>query len=253
MTIHCSLYLPCADKVVETLQSAVTSLGYQFYDPFGLIPGKAYSQAVRLFVAPAHGGWTRILGESPDPVLPPFLSKLAPCLWVELDGTEANIRAFADGVSVSPEIAFPAEADCIRLALNQTSSATSASLGGVTLDALPDDVQALSRQIDMQKAGALFNRMSGNLAKKSGAEASAADLLKQPDWNSTGGVRVSGLLKCLRILDWRQPDFVTLRDAYALHLRRQRSPNARLYPGDAETLAAVPDALAYTPIYAGRS
>ncbi len=253
MTIHCSLYLPCADKVVETLQSAVASLGYQFYDPFGLIPGKAYPQAVRLFVAPVRGGWTRILGESPDPALLPLLSRLAPCLWIELDGSEAKIQAFADGASVTPEIAFPAEADCIRLALNQTSSATSVSLGGVALDALPDDVQALSGQIDMKKAATMFNRMSSNLAKKSGADAGAADLLKQPDWNSTGGVRISGLMNCLRIPDWRQPDFVTLRDAYALHARRRRSPNAKLYPGDAETLAAVPNALDYIPIYAGKS
>ena len=60
-------------------------------------------------------------------------------------------------------------------------------------------------------------------------------------------------MDCLNIPDWRAPDFVTLRDAYALHKRRQRSPNATLYPGDAEALAAVPDALTYTPIYAGKS
>ena len=60
-------------------------------------------------------------------------------------------------------------------------------------------------------------------------------------------------MDCLRIPNWRDPDFVTLRDAYALHERRRRSPKATLYPGDAETLAAVPDALAYTPIYAGKA
>jgi hypothetical protein len=59
-------------------------------------------------------------------------------------------------------------------------------------------------------------------------------------------------MDCLRIPDWRDPDFVTLRDAYALHKRRERSPNATLYPGDAEALAAVPDALTYTPVYAGK-
>ena len=51
--------------------------------------------------------------------------------------------------------------------------------------------------------------------------------------------------------DWHAPDFTTLRDAYQVAERRQRRPNAGLYPGDAEALAAVPDALAYTPVYGG--
>ncbi|MBL8157537.1 MAG: hypothetical protein JNM70_25480, partial [Anaerolineae bacterium] len=42
-----------------------------------------------------------------------------------------------------------------------------------------------------------------------------------------------------------------LRDAYQLHSRRQRNPNARAYPGDEAVMAAVPDALMYTPVYGG--
>jgi hypothetical protein len=113
-------------------------------------------------------------------------------------------------------------------------------------------VQVLAGQVDLQQAGKLFERMSATLARKTNANPAADALLKQPDWSSAGGQRIRALMNCLGIPGWQAPDFVTLRDAYALHQRHQRSPHARLYPGDAEALAAVPDALAYTPVYGGR-
>ncbi len=99
----------------------------------------------------------------------------------------------------------------------------------------------------------MFARMSGTLARKAGDSEEAREMLRQPDWNSSGGARIQALMHCLRIPAWRDPDFVTLRDAYALHIRRRRSPTAVLYPGDAEALAAVPNALSYTPVYAGKA
>ena len=110
----------------------------------------------------------------------------------------------------------------------------------------------MAKQVDLRQAGKLFERMSATLARKTNADPAADDLLKQPDWSSAGGQRIRALMDCLAVPDWQAPDFVTLRDAYALHHRRQRSPQARLYPGDAEALAAVPDALAYTPVYGGK-
>jgi hypothetical protein len=60
-------------------------------------------------------------------------------------------------------------------------------------------------------------------------------------------------MNCLTIpLGWISPDFVALRDAYQLHERRRRNPNAMLYPGDAEAMAAVPNALDYAVVYAGK-
>ena len=50
-----------------------------------------------------------------------------------------------------------------------------------------------------------------------------------------------------------EPDFDSLRDAYPLHERRRRSPNARIYPGDEAIMAKVSDALLYTPVYGGAS
>ena len=59
-------------------------------------------------------------------------------------------------------------------------------------------------------------------------------------------------MACLDVSNnWHEPDFVALRDAYQLHLRRQRNPKAMLYPGDTQAMGAVPNALEYTPIYGG--
>ena len=255
MTSWSSLYLPCVDNIAETLKDALKALGYQLYDPFGLIPGKAYPQVVRLFIMPASNGWTRIIGE-PDPALLTPLSLLAPCLLVELDESEAAFTAYIEGEVSTPEVAFAPythEHDCIHLSLQKTEASNNPSLGGVSLDALPDDVQALAGRVDLKQAGKMFNRLSANLAPKSGGDPSARDLIRQPEWNSVGGARIRALMDCLRIPNWRDPDFITLRDAYALHERRRRSPKATLYPGDAETMAAVPDARSYLPIYAGKS
>ncbi|MCC6802320.1 MAG: hypothetical protein IT319_05505 [Anaerolineae bacterium] len=251
MTAFCSLYLPDAAEIARPIRAALAALGYEFFDPFGLIPGKAYPQAVRLFVAPARGGWTRVLG-APDPALLPSLSQTAPCLLVELDGANARIEAYAGGAPASPEAAFAAylrSPDCLDK--EPVATATRPALGGVALDALPDDVRALAKTVDLKQAESMFARLSGSLAAKTGGD--SGDLLRQPEWDSAGGRTIRALLTCLSIPGWQTPDFVTLRDAYALHKRRQRSPNATLYPGDAEALAAVPDALAYTPIYAGKA
>ncbi len=59
-------------------------------------------------------------------------------------------------------------------------------------------------------------------------------------------------MACLNIpTNWREPDFGALRDAYQLHLRQQRKPGARLYPGDEAVMAQVANALDYVPVYGG--
>ncbi len=256
MTAWQSLYLPSEGDIAGSLKNALTSRGYTPFDPFGLLPAKTYPQAVRLFVAPAKGGWTRVIG-APDPLILPELSLLAPCLLVELDGAAARIEAYTEGEAAAPELAlmtYAHEHDCIHLALEGTPNVSrTPSLGGVALDALPNDVQALAEQVDARHAESLFARISGTLASKGGTNPEAAELLRQPEWNSAGGALISALMDCLRIPKWRAPDFVTLRDAYALHKRLERTPGARLYPGDAEALAAVPDALTYTPVYMGKA
>jgi hypothetical protein len=54
------------------------------------------------------------------------------------------------------------------------------------------------------------------------------------------------------VAGWETPGFAELRDAYALARRRQRRPEAAPLPGDADTLARVPDALACHLLYAAK-
>jgi hypothetical protein len=108
--------------------------------------------------------------------------------------------------------------------------------------------------VNSGQAQQMFNKITGNLLKGDKQEA-ARDLLKSNavDWTGAGGQKIILLMKLLglSIADWREPDYVPLRDAYQLHNRRRRNPNAMLYPGDAEAMSVVSDALLYTPIFAG--
>jgi hypothetical protein len=113
-------------------------------------------------------------------------------------------------------------------------------------------------RVDMGQAQKMFERLSAGLAQRSGNtgnEAAVQNLLQgnQPQWNSAGGAQIRKLLADLTIPSgWQEPDFVTLRDAYQLHQRRRRNPNAPLYPGDADAMEAVSDALDYITVYAGK-
>jgi hypothetical protein len=127
----------------------------------------------------------------------------------------------------------------------------------VPLDALSDETRALAGRIDLPQAESLIGRLSAGLMKRIGGDAAAArDLINtdQPEWDSADGRRICTLMDALNVpANWREPDFVTLRDAYALHARRRRRPDAPLLPGDSDAMSAVPDALAYAAIYAGKS
>jgi hypothetical protein len=126
------------------------------------------------------------------------------------------------------------------------------------LDALPDDVRAMAENLNPKQIDRMFGKWMKRVSKRlAGDEAGARALLRGDavDWNSDGGRQIQALMACLDIPpdSWRYPDFTTVRDAYQLHLRRKRRPDARLLPGDAEAMQAVPDALDYTPVYMGKA
>jgi hypothetical protein len=129
---------------------------------------------------------------------------------------------------------------------------------GLPFTVLPDDIQSMAGGVDKGTAEKMFNRLTGQLMKKVGGDSDAARALisgeAAPEWNSDGGKRIQAVMSCLNIPEnWRDPDFTALRDAYPLHERRRRLPNARLYPGDETLMAKVPDALTYLPVYGGRN
>jgi hypothetical protein len=258
-----SLYLPSGEKeaILKTLQESLIVLGYELYDPFGLIPGKSYPQTTRLFITPPVEGWIRIFG-SFDPQIFPTLSNLCLCLHLSLDDSQALIETYENGKRVEPQNALKSYVRPDRNLernLNGPIILPAEQAADSIFDSLPDDLQSLAGRVDKGQAQKMFNRLSGNLMKKVAGNESdkmssaARDLMSAPDWNSPGGQRIRALMGCLTVpANWREPDFTTLRDAYQLHSRRRRNPNAHLYPGDAETMAKVPDALNYTPVYAGR-
>lgn len=278
-TLWNSLYCPSEDvgAIAHALQDSLISLGYQPYNPFGIVPGKSYAQTVRLFVAPPNGGWTRIIG-APDEGQFAALSKITACLYIQLNGTEATIAAYANGTGADVTDTFAAYlregvtidqvSQLLTVAANDEPlpgnvipfSLYEAPTTQTTLPftVLPDDVQSLAGKVDKGAAEKMFNRLTGTLMKKVGGDADGARALiageGSPDWNSNDGQRIQALMNLLNLpRQWREPDFVALRDAYALHERRRRNPNAHLYPGDETTMAKVPDALTYLPVYGGRN
>ncbi len=254
-----------AEAVSQLLQRSLTDLGYTLYNPFGLIPGKAYSRSVRLFVAPSVNGWVKIIGE-PDERQFASLAHTTLVLYTVLDKAQADIRAYQNGgeadlvSALTPFLRPRLTADNLRRALETTSNVIQddAQSAGLPFDVLPDNIKGMAGNVNNGQAQKMFARLSGDLMKKVAGtgQADAARALVSggdaPDWNSSGGAQIRALMNCLTLPDdWREPDFDTLRDAYQLHERRRRSPNARAYPGDDEVMAKVPDALTYTPIYGG--
>lgn len=263
-----SLFFPSTESaaVAAGLRQALSALGYRLFDPFAPVPGRSYPQAVRLFVAPQTRGWVRVIGAVDRRALAALSIELL-CLDVQLAGGDAHITVWSGGAAVDPVSALQPYARpgsdlsaALANALPQTDVSQSVSNANPDplLPMLPADVRALADQVDLSQAQDTLSRLSGDLLKRAGADSGAASAARAlvtavaPNWDSPGGRCISALMAALTVPDdWREPDFVTLRDAYQLHLRRQRNPAARLYPGDAEALARVPDALTYTPVYAG--
>jgi hypothetical protein len=248
---------------VAALGDALTGLGYTLYDPFkGIGSGIAYAQTVKHFVAPANSGWTRILGVTDDRLIQ-ILSQSALCLSVALDGEEDQIAAYWDGDPVDTVASLTAHlrsglaAFDLQRALdrNYPKAKKDKDDATVPMDVLPADVQAMAEELNPQRVNKMFNRFMQRFGKGLSDDPNAArDLLNDGriEWESPGGQRIEAVMACLTIGDaWREPDFVTVRDAHQLKLRHQHTPNAPLFPGDEEAMAAVPNALDYSPVYGG--
>jgi hypothetical protein len=264
-----SLYLRSenAAQVAENVRASLVLLGYTPFNPFGLIPGKAYPISVRLFVAPAENGWVRIIGVVDDALLG-LITQSTFGLRIHLqDHMEATTAQDGQLVELLPSLLPFLKADKTETDLHDAlyspmlvTSSTS-NKEGLPLDALPDDVRSMAGGVNPKQAQSLFTRLTGDVLKKvspSGEQLDAArKLVQQPsqvDWNSPGAVRVQAMMACLTVpLNWRDPDFDTLSDAYGLHERKRLNPNARDYPGDVETMAKVPQALTFTPVYGGKA
>jgi hypothetical protein len=277
MTLWQSLYLTSettpvsAEAVATALREAAVAIGYESYDPFGLIPGAAYAQSIKTFTAPVNGGWLRVIVEAapPQSVLENLATDGRVVLALGLDNGTAQLAVYAEGAAATPAVLAPFLANetglndlehlwtTPPLAELDPDSDADATAGTVPLEALPENVREMAKGLNPKQVDRMFNRMAGSVFRRGGGDAEdAADLLqaaKGADWNSDGGRQIRGVMNLLTVPgDWRNPTYVALRDAYSLHTRRQRKPDARLYPGDREAMDAVPNALDYIPIFVGK-
>lgn len=264
-----SLHLSSNDRsaLIAQCRSTLIDQGYTLYDPFETVPGPLYPESVRLFVSPGDGDWCRIVGTvTPERTLQDLLgeplSQLADCIALTLTESACHVQAFrggqdaVDAQSVLVDYLKPGcTAHDLQQALNGHYDDKAQSSDAIT-DALPEDVQRMAQNLNQRQVNRLFNKLMGQVSKRLGGDRDAAQGLlaaNRADWRGAGGRRLLAVADCLTLPeDWRTPDFVTLRDAYQMHRRIDRNPNATLYPGDDDALAAVPDALAYTPIYGGK-
>lgn len=253
-------------ECVAAVERALTAEGYTSYNPFGLIPAPLYNETVKLFASPQREVWGRLISADALPLAActaASVGGVALVLALDDNGT-ASATVYADGASApDPVVALqpytqPAvEPGILAAALALPSEITTTGDGsGIPLDVLPEQYRNMADNLNPKDIEKLFEKMAGGVFRKGGDREAADELLRKaagPDWSSGGGAAIRRLLALLTMPDdWVRPAFIPLRDAYALHARHQRKPNARLYPGDTEAMQAVPDALDYTPLFVGK-
>lgn len=258
-----------ADDIAEIVRGTLEANGFITYDPFGGVPGRTYDQAVRLFVAPPQENWGRVLVNDTLPeVVLRALSQRYVCLWLHTNGDTITTDVYAGGqraddptVTLAPFLRSGKLPEDLRSALNQPDITIIDPEQPETYmpptDVLPDDVQQMAQDVDSNAVNRLFDRIAGGIFGRTGGDRDAAneliDSARSFNWSSPAGWKVRSMMDMLTVpAGWQHPDFKTLRDAYSLQARRKRTPNARLYPGDERAIAAVPDALSYIPVYAGK-
>lgn len=254
--------------VAQSLMRAFQGVGLTPYDPFpgGVGTPISFKTFQRQFVTPAHEGWVKIIGDAAASFganFGPSLSTVAPLLLLSFDSEKADVQAFSGG-EAAPLSAF-LKPDTTLEQLNQAFNGT---LDAPTSGSppLPDDLADFARQqgVEPGKVSGLMNRMSGivfgKLNRQSGGEAGrlreqANALMGNigPDWNSSGGRRLSGAADLLALPSgWRTPSFESVRDAYQVARRLERSPHASLMPDERVAYQAIPHVLAYVPVYVGQ-
>ena len=266
-----SLYLYCDDgqdvhSAADCLRKSLIALEFELYDPFSLIPGKAYKQARRFFIAPQRGRWVRIIGDVDEDLLP-MMSEVGLCLLLKLQGDTEQIHTYHRGEAVDlipalmPHLVngcTPRDMERVLVTKYEPFLEDPDSDTIIPAAALPEDVREMAKSLNANHITKLFNKLMNKISKRLPVdEDGARELLRggaQPGWGSAGGQRIIALVKCLTLPGnyWREPDFVTLRDAYQQHLRRRRKPNVTLLPGDRQTMEGVPDALDYLAVYGGK-
>lgn len=268
-----SLYLPLDDqsRAVDALGAVLTARGYTRYDPFPGGTGLSFGwkARARYFVAAPQDGWTRVLGACEPATLTALVAELnSNLLYVWLDDDEGGgVCAWtADGCdhdadTLADWLHPDASLKDLQLAMEGDVLAPALDQSGPQVLAVPltPDLQALADKVDDRDAEKLMDKLTRSVFGKLGgagkqAQADAQGMLGAGvPWNSEAGRRIRAVMGCLSVPDgWREPAQEALTEAYGVARARQHNPEGLRLPGDDVALAAVPDALRYVPVYAGR-
>ncbi len=250
----------------ETIRKALEAADYRAYDPF---PGGTGSPVgkltrVRLFVAPSIEEWGRVLAG--DPVPEEILQTIGEMLTFIniqlLSAEDYHLSVYKSGQSPNTDISAlkpflrqdKTEAD-LQAALTQELAAAPDDNAD-----LPPELQQMAQEkgVKAKHVNSLMGRMQRRIARRMQKEGEAAETQEQAmdalkkqniDWNSQAGQRVMSIVGCLAVPDgWHRPAWKELTAAYPLARQQQRGGDL-LLPGDKDTLATVPNALDYTPLY----
>jgi len=254
-----SLYVFTSLSLKITLSDWLTQHGYSLYDPFNTLGGTAYSQTLRLFLAPALEDSVRILVDG-GPLteiiaLAADLSHSEACLSVRLDGTSAQIVLYHERQETNDWMSIARRGVTLPhlQAARQFTGSTQVS-GVIPIEDMPSGLRAMAQSVSQHQVGRLFQKMAQQVMNRSQQSAAEQFLQGLPRWDSADGQMLMTFMALLRVpRTWRETDFTTLRTAYWLHLRRQTQPRSPLLPGDEVALHRVPDALTYTPLYGGKA
>jgi hypothetical protein len=234
-------------QTAALLGAVLAEAGYAPFNPFGGSPARHHTHQARLFVCPRGGECVKVIGMLDADLLPAIAAR-APFTLFTLAGDRAAAQVWSASGTAAMPLSMP----------DAPAQVTAAAPGDDIFSVLPDEVRRMNP--DAGQANRMFARLSGTLLGKSGGagqrDAAMAMLTGRdasaPDWDSAGGLALRATARAHGLPDPQQPDFALLRDAYALHERHRRRPNASSLPGDDVTMAAVPDALDYMPVYAGK-
>ena len=264
MTAWHNLYLSSeqSQQIIDSIHDYFNTKGYKLYNPFGDLPGMSYPQTLKMFLAPAQAGWSRLLldGDSESGIIEDLsaqLSKSWDCLSLRLEGNIGTIHAFSEGNLVNLAQWAQSYTDGDITAILNTEifhlqPLNQGQIGDIPLSALPDDIQQMAQEVNAKEANKLFEKLSNRLLKAIGRNDARNLLNERINWDSQGGQYIRAVMDCLNILEnWRNPDFTTVRTAYTIHAQHLRGIH-EIFAGDEETLESVPNVLDYTVIYGGR-